>query len=75
MDIAMQKKTDDAKANNEAKKVKEQAAFVTKKAEVYNKLVVDISKGVEHICALPKATLLQLRSSSTSKTRHQIKQR
>ena len=58
-DIAMQKKAEDAKVK-EAKKVREQAEFETKKADVYRKLVVDISKGIEHISGLPKTTLLQL---------------
>ncbi len=58
-DAAKQKKDDDVKAK-EAKKANEQAAFQSKKGEVYDNLVEDISKGLDHIGGLPKATLLQL---------------
>lgn len=58
-DAAKQKKDDDVKAKG-AKKANEQAAFQSKKGEVYDNLVEDISKGLDHIGGLPKATLLQL---------------
>ena len=58
-DAAKEKKTNDDKAKTDKKAV-DIAVFNEQKAKVYDKLVEDVGKGIEHICGLPKAQLEKL---------------
>jgi hypothetical protein len=58
-DAAKEKKINDDKAKADKKAV-DIAVFNEQKAKVYDKLVEDVGKGIEHICGLPKAQLENL---------------
>ncbi len=58
-DAAKEKKVNDDKAKAD-KKATDTAVFNEQKAKVYDKLVEDVGKGIEHIRGLPKAQLKKL---------------
>ncbi len=58
-DAAKEKKVNDDKAKAD-KKAADIAVFNEQKAKVYDKLVEDVGKGIEHIRGLPKAQLEKL---------------
>ncbi len=58
-DAAKEKKVNDDKAKADTKAA-DIAVFNELKAKVYDKLVEDVGKGIEHICGLPKAQLEKL---------------
>jgi hypothetical protein len=58
-DAAKEKKANDDKAKAD-KKAADTAVFNEEKATVYDKLVEDVGKGIEHIRGLPKTQLKKL---------------
>ena len=57
-DAAREKKAADAEAKK-SKKEHDKFEFENKKAEVYDELAEEVSRGLAHVCGLPNKTLQQ----------------